>query len=126
MAELYLADACALIVFMAEGTMSPAMRAVMETGDVAVSPVTVWEITRKASIGKLLAQWQPGTLEALLTRQGFSQAPLTWDDAERANTLPPVHKDPMDRMLIAQALRLGAVIVTSDRLFEGYGVTTLW
>lgn len=40
--------------------------------------------------------------------------------------LPPVHKDPMDRMLIAQALRLGAIIVTSDRLFEGYGVKTLW
>jgi len=126
MAELYLADACALIVFMAEGPMSPRMRAVMEASDVVVSPVTVWEITRKADIGKLLAQWQPGTLEALLTRQGFSQSPLTWEDAERANMLPPVHKDPMDRMLIAQALRLGAIIVTSDRLFEGYGVKTLW
>jgi PIN domain nuclease of toxin-antitoxin system len=123
---IFVADACALIAFMAEAPMSPAMRAVMETGDVAVSPVSVWEITHKATAGKLPMQWAPGRLEDLLARQGFTQIPLTWEDAERATALPPIHKDPMDRMLIAQALRIGAVIVTSDRLFELYGVKTVW
>ncbi len=106
--------------------MSTLMREVMETGEVMVSPLSVWEITHKAGAGKLPNQWAPGRLEDLLLRQGFTQLSLTWEDAERATALPPIHKDPMDRMLIAQALRLGAVIVTSDRLFEAYGIKTVW
>ncbi len=51
---------------------------------------------------------------------------MTPSDAERANTLPPIHKDPMDRMLIAQALNAGMTIVTIDRLFATYGVRTVW
>jgi len=74
----------------------------------------------------LPAYWGTTGLATFLANEGFRLLPLTWEDAGRANILPPVHKDPTDRMLIAQALRLGAIIVTSDRLFEGYGVKTLW
>jgi PIN domain nuclease of toxin-antitoxin system len=124
--DRYLADACALIVFFVAGPMSPAAQQVMLNGDVAVSAVTVWEITRKAALGKLPSDWGEDGLVGLLQRQGFQPLPLSWSDAELANRLPPIHKDPMDRMLIAQALRHGLEIITNDRLFDGYGVKTIW
>jgi PIN domain nuclease of toxin-antitoxin system len=124
--ERYLADACALIVFFAAGPMSQAVQQVMGDGDVAVSAITVWEITRKAALGKLPSDWGEGGLSGLLQRQGFRPLPLAWSDAQLANTLPPIHKDPMDRMLIAQALRHDMRIITNDRVFDGYGVKTVW
>ncbi len=121
----FVADACALIAYLSDAPLSAAADEAIQS-PAFVSSLTVWEMTRKASLGKLPAYWGNAGLARFLANEGFQLLPLTWEDAERANTLPPVHKDPMDRMLIAQALRLGAVIVTSDRMFEGYGVTTLW
>ncbi len=126
MTDRYLADACALIIFYASGPMSRAVQRVMHDGDVAVSAITVWEITRKAALGKLPSDWGDGGLVGLLQRQGFRPLPLSWSDTQLANTLPPIHQDPMDRMLIAQALRHGLAIITNDRLFDGYGVKTVW
>lgn len=122
----YLADACAVIAFVADAAMSKAMRTIMSDGDVCISPVTVWEITRKASLGLLPKQWNDGGLAGHLQRLGFRPLPLVWIDAEQANDLPPLHKDPMDRMLIAQALRHDMCIITSDRIFAAYGVRTIW
>ncbi len=126
MSEAYLADSCAVIVFLADQPMSPRMRAIMQEADVAVSAITVWEITRKAALGKLPASWGADGLAVLLHRQGFRPLPLTWRDAERANRLPALHRDPMDRMLIAQALHHDMPVITSDRIFEDYGVSTIW
>ena len=122
----YLADACALIVFYTAAPMSRTVEQIMGDGDVAVSAITVWEITRKAALGKLPSEWGEGGLVGLLQRQGFRPLPLSWSDAELANRLPPIHKDPMDRMLIAQAVRHGLDIITNDRVFEDYGVKTVW
>jgi PIN domain nuclease of toxin-antitoxin system len=122
----YLADACALIVFYAAGAMSRMVQQVMREGDVAVSAVTVWEITRRAALGKLPSDWGEDGLAGLLQRQGFRPLPLSWSDAERANGLSPIHKDPTERMLIAQAMRHRLEIITNDRLFDDYGVKTVW
>ena len=54
------------------------------------------------------------------------RVPLTWEDAEAANDLPGHHRDPMDRMLIATALRSDLTVITTDRIFESYGVRTVW
>jgi PIN domain nuclease of toxin-antitoxin system len=124
--DRYLADACALIFFYADGPMSPIVQQVMRDGDVAISAITVWEITRKATLGKLPSDWGEGGLVGLLQRQGFRPLPLSWSDAELANSLPQIHKDPVDRMLIAQALRQGLEIITNDALFDGYGIKTIW
>lgn len=124
----FVADACALVDFLLEplGSMTAAGNAAM-SGEVAVSPITVWELTRKASLGKLRPlPGRPGRFAAYLGEKGFRPLPLTWADTERANALPPLHKDPMDRMLIAQALNAGLAIITIDKLFEGYGVRTVW
>lgn len=99
--------------------------AIMRAGDVGVLPVTVWEIARKVAIGKL-PPLGLGLLSAVLERNGFTFMPLTWADAEAANDLPDHHRDPMDRMLIATALRTNMTVITTDRIFEAYGVRTVW
>lgn len=106
--------------------MSPEGMAAMRA-DVGISALTVWELTRKAAIGKLppLPE-EGGSFAAYLAGEGFTLVPLLWEDGERATRLPPLHKDPMDRMLVAQALRLGLPVITEDATFRGYGVRTIW
>ncbi len=99
----------------------------MRGGRVAVSAITVWELTRKAAAGKLPPlPAAGGSFGGYLQDQGFLPLSLTWPDAEAANALPPLHKDPTDRMLIAQAGRHGMTVITEDGLFAAYGVATLW
>jgi PIN domain nuclease of toxin-antitoxin system len=90
--------------------------------EVFVSAATVWEIAIKRALGKLDA---PGGLALALVDAGFAEAPITAVDGERAGTLDPHHRDPFDRMLVAQAQRLDAVIVTRDPVFAFYGVRTI-
>jgi PIN domain nuclease of toxin-antitoxin system len=105
----------------------PRAVSLMRTAEIRVSPITVWEITRKAALGKLPSVWAPyASLTALLRSEGFALQPLGWDDAEQANRLPLHHKDPMDRMLIATALRNDLTIITDDAVFAAYGVSTIW
>ena len=126
----YLADACALIVFLASPDpeqVMPRAAPIMQSEEILVSAITVWEITRKVSLGKVPPVWGGySSLSLLLRAQGYSLQPLSWDEGEQANLLPPLHKDPMDRMLIATALRNNLAILTDDAVFAGYGVTTIW
>ena len=87
--------------------------------DVIVSAATVWEIAIKRALGKLEA---PSDLADALDDLGFIEAPVTASDGERAGGLDPHHRDPFDRMLVAQATRLDAAIVTRDPIFEQYGI----
>jgi PIN domain nuclease of toxin-antitoxin system len=126
-----IADACALIVFHGYGgeTMSDAGKAAMAAGDVFVSPITVWEISRKVAMGKLERPAPPGfngSLSEWLRQAGYRVLPMSWDTCERANALPTHHKDPMDRMLIAAALERSIAVVTDDAVFLRYGIATIW
>jgi PIN domain nuclease of toxin-antitoxin system len=87
-----------------------------------VSAATVWEIGIKRANGKLEA---PTGLARAIAEEGFGELPVTAQDAERAADLPGHHRDPFDRMLVAQAIRTGAVLVTRDSVFTVYGVPTL-
>jgi PIN domain nuclease of toxin-antitoxin system len=126
----YLADACALIVYLGDPSAPQIMTrsaAVMRSAAVRVSPITVWEITNKAAAGKLPSVWGHwDSFSHLLRAQDFEFHTLTWEDAEAATRLPNHHKDPMDRMLIATALRSGLTIITNDPIFSLYGVKTIW
>jgi PIN domain nuclease of toxin-antitoxin system len=126
----YLADACALIVFLASDDperVMPRAAPIMRNEDIFVSAISVWEITRKVALGKLPSVWgQYESLSRLLRAQSYSVQPLGWDEAEEANRLPLLHKDPMDRMLIATALRHDLTVLTDDAVFASYGVTTIW
>ena len=90
--------------------------------EVIVSAATVWEIAIKRSIGKLDAP--EGLLDALADL-GFQVLPITGIDAEAAAALPPHHRDPFDRMLVAQSARIGAIVVTRDTAFAPYGTDIL-
>ena len=124
----FIADACALLAYFGGGvtSMSRAGLAAMR-GDVMVSPITLWELTRKVAAGKLPAlPTESGSFARHLVALGLRDLPLLWSDAEAANRLPPHHRDPMDRVLIATALRSGLTVITSDAMFPAYGVTTVW
>jgi PIN domain nuclease of toxin-antitoxin system len=125
---MFIADACALLAFFGAGDSamgSAGMNAMR--GDVGVSPITVWELTRKAASGKLPPlPTSRGSFALHLVALGFRDLPLLWGDAEAANALPPHHRDPMDRMLIATALRGDLTVITSDSIFAAYGVRVVW
>ena len=125
---MFIADACALLAYFGSGEapMTEAGRQAMR-GDVLVSPITVWELTRKAATGKLPPlPAERGSFARHLVSLGFRDIPLLWGEAEAANALPAHHRDPMDRMLIATALRADLTIITNDGLFPAYGVRTIW
>lgn len=90
--------------------------------DVLVSAASVWEIEIKRALGKLDA---PAGLVSSLEEAGFDVLPITGQDAERAGSLPAHHRDPFDRMLVAQADRLGAIVVSRDPSFLAYGTDVL-
>ena len=89
---------------------------------VLVSAASIWEAGIKASLGKLEL---PGPLGSVVLEEGFEPLPITFDHAERAGSLPPHHRDPFDRMLVAQALAEGLTLVTHDPAFDPYGVDLL-
>jgi PIN domain nuclease of toxin-antitoxin system len=96
------------------------------THDVLVSSVTAWEIAIKQSLGKLdLAQPAEIWLPEVIRRTGLEPAPIELAAALRVRALPWHHRDPFDRLLIAQALEGGYTIVTRDVVFGRYGVAVL-
>ncbi|MYA34262.1 MAG: type II toxin-antitoxin system VapC family toxin [Gemmatimonadales bacterium] len=90
--------------------------------EVFVSAVSGWEIAIKKAKGRLAA---PDNLATMVEEKRFVHLPLTFDHAERAATLPPHHRDPFDRMLIAQARAEGLILVTRDARIPLYDVPTL-
>lgn len=90
--------------------------------DVLVSAASVWEIAIKRQRGRLAA---PLDLAAAIELDAMTGLSVTLADGEAAAALPLHHHDPFDRMLVAQARRLGAVIVTRDPAFAAYGVEVL-
>ena len=90
--------------------------------DVLISAATIWEIAIKRELGRLRA---PSDLVAAISASEFDILPVTGIDAEAAAALPRHLADPFDRMLIAQAERVDAVIITRDRVFAAYEMKTL-
>lgn len=103
--------------------LGPTSRAALTDADVVLySAVTPWELGIKESLGKLTL---PEDLVDALTNTGFTPLDITADHARRAAALPPHHRDPFDRMLIAQAQLESLVIVTADGSFGDYDVERL-
>ena len=89
---------------------------------VLVSAVTVWEAEIKIAIGKLRIGFD---IETAPAEHGFEPLTITFAHAARAGRLPPHHRDPWDRMLVAQAQLEGLTIVTRDPAFRPYRVPLL-
>ena len=90
--------------------------------EVFVSAVSGWEIAIKKARGRLVA---PDTLSPVVEEKHFEHLPLTFEHAERAAALPMHHRDPFDRMLIAQAQTEELVLVTRDERIALYEVPTM-
>lgn len=93
-----------------------------ERHDIAVSSVSVAEISIKTSIGKLtgtegITEW--------IARQGFRELPFANRHALELATLPMLHRDPVDRMLVAQCITDDLVFITGDRRLSDYPITTV-
>jgi PIN domain nuclease of toxin-antitoxin system len=108
--------------------LQAAARAALEDGthDVLVSVVTAWEIAIKQSLGKLdLPKAAEKWLPEVLRRTGFEVAELGLSSALRVRGLPWLHRDPFDRLLVAQALEESYTLVTRDDAFKSYGVSVI-
>lgn len=90
--------------------------------EVAASSISIAEISVKRTIGKLRAPWVP---DVLLAENGISVLSFTSDHARRLLELPLHHRDPFDRMLIAQAIHEGMAFATADARAAKYGVRVL-
>jgi PIN domain nuclease of toxin-antitoxin system len=90
--------------------------------EVLVSAASAWEIAIKKAAGRLDA---PDDLSEALEASAFVPLPITLAHALRAGTLSPHHRDPFDRMLVAQATIESLTVVTRDPAFEAYGVPLL-
>ena len=107
---------------------APARRAIEDDANtIFVSAASAWEITTKHRIGKLVhVEAVALDVTGTIAGQGFEELAITVDDAARAGRLPGLHRDPFDRVLIAQALARDMAIVSVDQAFDGYGVRRLW
>jgi len=94
---------------------------------VLVSAASAWEVATKVRIGRLPTAVQlVADFEGWLKREGFEPLAVSVDHGIRAGQLPGPHKDPFDRMLIAQALAENIPLVSNETIFDSYAVRRVW
>ncbi len=122
---ILLVDAHALLWWLGDdpALSDPAARSLADPANaVVVSAATVWEIEVKRVAGRLQA---PDDLLVSLDRARIDTGSFTAQDAVAAAGLPMHHNDPFDRMLVAQAQRIGATVVSRDRQLAAYDIPVL-
>jgi len=98
-----------------------------ESNDVLVSAASAWEIVTKHRLGRLRGvDALAADIPRYIASQRFERLSVTVEDAVRAGALPGPHRDPFDRMLIAQAIGHDLVVVSNETPFDSYGVQRLW
>lgn len=115
--------------FVDDPALSPAARGAIEAEDaeISVSAVSAMEVTTKFRLGKLpQAAALADRFEALVEGYSFAPLPITLRHARLAGSLPIAHKDPFDRLLIAQALTENLTLISNEKLFDASGVSRLW
>ena len=105
-----------------------ARRAIADNdNDVLISAASAWEIATKHRLAKLPeADALADDIRGCIADQGFDELAVSVADADRAGRLTGPHRDPFDRMLIAQAQARDLVLVSNEKAFDRYGVRRLW
>lgn len=85
------------------------------------SSASVWELTIKHDLGKTAIPLHPGILYEALLANDYTELPVSALHALALSSLPPIHKDPFDRILIAQSAHEGMTLLTADRTVAQYG-----
>lgn len=113
-------------------TLDPALPAKVKRAvsradnEVHVSAASAWEIATKARLGKLVWPPEAGTVHEYVLGQGFRPLPVSMAHAELAGGLALAHRDPFDRMLIAQAQLDDLYLASNEDLFDAAGVRRYW
>ena len=106
---------------------SRATRLIKDPGNrILISDVSFWEMVIKAQVGKPMVQ---GSVRAMVDRQvanGLILLPISIEHVLGVESLPMIHKDPFDRLLIAQAIAESAILVSADRILARYSLPILW
>jgi PIN domain nuclease of toxin-antitoxin system len=89
--------------------------------EIHFSSVSLWEIAIKLGLRRSDFRADLGLLRPALSDMGFVELPVTGAHAERLVDLPPIHRDPFDRMLVAQSLSEPLILLTNDDALEAYG-----
>ena len=98
-----------------------------EANEVLVSAASAWEMATKHRLGKLpSAASLMADLDGAIASQGFCGLAISLRHGQAAGALPGPHRDPFDRMLIAQAMLEDLVLVSNERPFDVFGVRRLW
>lgn len=124
---MYLLDTHAIIWYVSgSNELSSTAKNIMETKRCFFSFASLWEIAIKQAKGTLQFNIDIPKLKTVLKDVEFIYLPPTEFDAEAIKALPDIHKDPFDRLLIAQAIENNLTIVTTDSKIPQYNVKTIW
>jgi len=118
-----------LWAFTASSSLSARARRLIEDGsnEILVSAVSAWEIGTKVRLGKLpTGEELISDFSFYLKQLGVEALPISIEHALRAGRLPGEHRDPFDRMLIAQAQAEDIPILSNDRIFDEYHIQRIW
>lgn len=105
--------------------LSEKAKSILDNDDnlVCISPATYWEISIKLSLGKLKLHT---SFEKLYKTGGYKRLPIDLDHFLQLQKLPFHHRDPFDRIIAAQAIIEQLELISSDEIFDKYGVKRIW
>jgi PIN domain nuclease of toxin-antitoxin system len=111
-----------------ESLTKPSRKIIAERRNaVFVSAASAWEIATKVRLGKLPgAEDVAADFSGIMAREGFELLSISADHAIRAGGLPGFHRDPLDRMLVAQAQAENLLLISNEAAFDQYGVRRVW
>ena len=123
----YLLDTHAILWYVdaAQG-LPDATRHLIDSSECFYSVASLWEIAIKQSLGRLNRAITIFDYDGFCRKAGFIHLPILPAHLERIKALPDIHRDPFDRLLIAQAQEEGFTIVTRDRIIPQYPIQTIW
>ena len=103
-----------------------ALRDLIDVSECFYSVASLWEIAIKQGLGRLNRDIEISSYDRLCRLAGFQLLQISPLQLERLKSLPNIHRDPFDRLLVAQAQTEGLVLVTHDRMMPQYPVETIW
>ncbi|MBR5965040.1 MAG: type II toxin-antitoxin system VapC family toxin [Treponema sp.] len=125
---MFLIDTHALLWYLRDSPeiSKTAKEAIDKSDRIFTSIASLWEIAIKRNIGKLDLEFSSVQIERLCIQKEISLLPIKAEHLDKLNDLPKHHKDPFDRLLIAQALAENLCIITRDQTIPQYDIKTLW
>ena len=125
---MYLLDTHTLLwtLFNENALSANAKKIILDDNDIFVSIASLWEIAIKQSIGKLEISESIENIAQACKNEDFYLLSIIPSHLDHLKTLPQIHGDPFDRLIISQAATENLIIVTKDSKIPEYGIKTLW